>query len=185
MKYTFGFFLLRVLAFLLGICFPLFPLVTQFPHSTTIQEYLSSLQVVILLAVILVTAFLLWISRHMHFSTRYVDRMSGETFERYCKAWFRRHGYYHIRLTKKSKDYGADLVMRKGLHKVVVQAKRYDRNIGIFAIQQAMAAKAYYDADRAMVITNQYFTPSAKKLAEVNDVTLIDREDLFGIVQKT
>ncbi|MGM9917943.1 MAG: restriction endonuclease, partial [Lactimicrobium massiliense] len=89
------------------------------------------------------------------------------------------HGHFAIRTTQKTKDYGADLIMRKGLHKIVVQAKRYDRNIGVYAIQQAMAAKAYYSADKAIVITNQYFTYSARKLAEVNDVQLVDRSDLF------
>lgn len=74
--------------------------------------------------------------------------------------------------------------MRKGLHKIVVQAKRYDRPIGVHAVQQALAAKAYYKADEAIVATNNYFTPSAKKLAEVNAVILMDRETLFNIARK-
>ncbi len=181
MKYTPGFLLLRILAWLLGIFLPLFVLIFSYGSRA---QYFSSVPVWILTGIVCTTSILLFLTRHLHFRRKYVDRMSGEAFEKYCRSWFYRHGYYHIRMTKKSKDYGADLVMRKGLHKIVVQAKRYDRNIGIYAIQQAMAAKAYYDASKAIVITNQYFTPSAKKLAEVNDVELIDREILFGIPQK-
>ena len=48
-------------------------------------------------------------------------------------------------------------------------------------LQEAMAAKAYYKADKAIVVTNRYFTASACTLASVNDVQLIDREVLFGI----
>ena len=71
--------------------------------------------------------------------------------------------------------------MKKHFHTYVVQAKRYDGNIGVHAIQEAMAAKAYYKADKAIVVTNRYFTASACTLASVNDVQLIDREVLFGI----
>lgn len=97
------------------------------------------------------------------------------------RFWFGIHGYRKIRETKTTRDYGADLIMKKGLHTVVVQTKRYDRNIGVSAIQQVSAALDYYNVSKAIVATNRYFTTAAIKLAEVNDVVLIDREVLFGI----
>lgn len=169
MKHTFSFTLIRICA---SACiFILFLTAIASPMPI-------SLSLAIVAAII---AALLFLTRNLQIRPGYVDHMSGEKFERYCRAWFHHRGYFAIRTTQKTKDYGADLIMRKGLHKIVVQAKRYDRNIGVYAIQQAMAAKAYYNADKAIVITNQYFTYSARKLAEVNDVQLIDRSDLFHI----
>lgn len=109
-----------------------------------------------------------------------VDKMDGKEFEKYLKAIFEREGYC-VKLTKDSGDFGADLVMyKKGLarshKKIIVQAKRYNKKVGVEAIQQIVTAKEYYKADRCAVATNSYFTKAARKLAEVNGVMLWDRE---------
>jgi restriction system protein len=44
------------------------------------------------------------------------------------------------------------------------------------AIQEVVAAKAFYKANTAIVITNNFFTQSAINLAKVNHVILIDRD---------
>lgn len=64
---------------------------------------------------------------------------------------------------------------------MVVQAKRYQKNVGVEAVQQVIGSMRYYDADYAMVVTNSYFTASAIKLAEANDVLLWDRDQLEAI----
>ena len=74
--------------------------------------------------------------------------------------------------------YGADLIVRKRGEKIVVQAKRYEKNVGIAAVQEAVGSVAYYDADRAMVVTNSGFTKSARNLARQNDVELWGRYDI-------
>ena len=104
--------------------------------------------------------------------------MTGEEFEEYLKAQFERQGY-KVRLTPRSNDYGADLVLTRNKEVTVVQAKRYQGNVGNKAVQEIVAAQAYYDADRAMVVTNSYFTNPARKLAEANDVELWDRDNLI------
>lgn len=177
MKYTLSFTLLRTAGWLFGILLPCSAAVRIF-----LTENHGPYAFVFALPA-LPAAALLFFSRHLRYRAAYVDRMSGEQFERYLKYWFHRKGFHHIRTTRRTRDFGADLIMRKGLHRVVVQAKRYDRNIGVHAVQQALAAEAYYHATRAIVVTNQYFTASARKLAEVNDVILLDRQDLFGIAQ--
>lgn len=173
-KHTVSFTLLRAGGWLFGIILPC---------SAALQSFYEGHPAYLFLLPVPAAAFLLFFSRHLHYHPGYIDRMSGGQFEKYLKYRFRRMGYRHIRLTRETRDFGADLVMRKGLHRVVVQAKRYDRNIGVHAVQQALAAKAYYRASRAIVATNRYFTPAARKLAEVNDVILMDRETLFGIPQ--
>ncbi len=109
-----------------------------------------------------------------------IDRMKGEEFERYLKAYFEEKGY-RVRLTPESGDYGADLVMTRGLEKVVVQAKRYSSAVGIKAVQEIIGAKSYYHADHCIVATNRYFTANAKELAKKAGVELWDRKRLFGL----
>jgi len=46
------------------------------------------------------------------------------------------------------------------------------------AIEEAVAAKGHYSCQKAMVVTNSYFTEQAKRLAASNDVALWDRREL-------
>lgn len=107
-----------------------------------------------------------------------IDMMSGYEFEEYLKLLFNQLGYKAL-LTKKSGDYGADLVL-KGKNKIVVQAKRYKKknNVGISAVREVYGAKAYYGADEAWVITNSYYTKQANELACKCNVKLLDRDSL-------
>ena len=109
-----------------------------------------------------------------------VDKMTGDQFENYCLALLNKAGYKATRIGG-SYDYGADLLITKysGLKTdCVVQCKRYSAHVGNSAIQEAASAARYYKADRSCVITNSYFTKSAKALAQANDVILIDRDRL-------
>lgn len=119
----------------------------------------------------------IWRGRYLNMSMKKIDRLSGEAFEEYLYVQFKRLGY-RVRFTEASHDYGADLILRKRGKRIAVQAKRYDRNIGITAVQEAAASAAYYEADQAMVVTNQYYTKSAWNLARQNDVILWTRDDL-------
>ncbi|MED4128507.1 restriction endonuclease [Shouchella miscanthi] len=65
-------------------------------------------------------------------------------------------------------------------------AKRYNfRNrVGIEAVQQVYASKAYYKAQEAWVITNSYYTLNAKNLAKACGVKLLDRVELQEFINK-
>ena len=115
--------------------------------------------------------------RYLRMSMRKVDKLSGRAFEKYLRVQFKHLGY-RVTLTDYSHDYGADLIVRKRGEKIVVQAKRYEKNVGIAAVQEAVGSVAYYDADRAMVVTNSGFTKSARNLARQNDVELWRRYDI-------
>jgi restriction system protein len=110
-----------------------------------------------------------------------IDRMDGRTFEQYLRTAFQRLGY-KVEVTKYHGDFGADLVVRKDGRKIAVQAKRYTKNVGVKAIQEAVASKGYYDADAAMVVTNRYYTEQAQTLARKNAVELWDRDRLVQIL---
>ncbi len=115
--------------------------------------------------------------RYVNMSMKKIDKLSGKAFENYLAVQFRRLGY-RVSLTEDTNDYGADLILKKRGKTIVVQAKRYDRNIGISAVQEAVGSVAYYEADGAMVVTNQYFTKNAKNLARQNEVDLWGREEI-------
>ena len=107
-----------------------------------------------------------------------IDSMSGEDFELRLQSLFLSLGYT-VRTTPRSGDFGCDLVLLNGVgRKTVVQAKRYSGNVGLEAVQQAVAALRHYDASSAMVVTNSHFTKAAEELAASNGVELIDRDHL-------
>ncbi|KIL46718.1 hypothetical protein KP77_28450 [Jeotgalibacillus alimentarius] len=108
-----------------------------------------------------------------------VDEMSGRKFEEYLQVLLKSKGFY-TKLTPASGDYGADLVLATKTKKIIVQAKRYKKNVGIKAVQEIASAKSHYQADECWVVTNSHFTEAAKKLAASNHVRLIDREELMG-----
>ncbi len=122
--------------------------------------------------------------KYINSGIRETDTMSGEDFEEFLAAHFRKNGY-KVKTTQKTKDYGADLIIEKGGVSVAVQAKRYADKVGIKAIQEIVSAKDYYHADRTMVVTNNYFTDSAVNLAERCGVELWDRQTLINTFNLT
>lgn len=106
-----------------------------------------------------------------------IDYLSGRDFEKYLYYKLRSERY-KVKLTPSSHDFGADLVLKKGTKKIIIQAKRWKDNVGISAVQEIVAAKSYYNAKYAMVITNSCFTRSAKDLANANGVILWNRYTL-------
>ncbi|CAG7651263.1 restriction endonuclease [Paenibacillus allorhizosphaerae] len=107
-----------------------------------------------------------------------IDQMSGREFEEYLGQLFKFYGYSVI-VTKEVGDFGADLVLSKDGIKIVVQAKRYSKNIGVKAVQEVHSAISYYNASEAWVVSNSGYTKAAITLAKTNNVRLIDRDELI------
>ena len=112
-----------------------------------------------------------------------IDSLSGEEFENLLKTIFEKQEYV-VELTKKSHDYGADLVLKKRNKISIVQAKCYGKNIGIKAVQEIIAAKRHYNADEMFVATNRYFSKDAIVLASEYNVKLIDRDVISGLIKR-
>lgn len=110
-----------------------------------------------------------------------IDGMSGIEFEKYLKALLERRGYSSVRLTT-TYDLGVDLIAKKGNETWAIQAKRYKNMVGLDAVRQVVAATAHYKCDRAMVITNSYFTNNAQKIAKSSNCELIDRTALINLI---
>jgi len=110
-----------------------------------------------------------------------IDKMDGRQFEHYLGVLFKNHGYL-VKVTQAAGDYGADLVISKDGKKIVVQAKRYSKNVSLKAVQEAAASIAYYGATAAWVVTNSEFTEAAINLARSNNVRLLGRRELVEMI---
>lgn len=107
-----------------------------------------------------------------------IDRMTGDEFEQRLGILFEKLGYKVDYVGSHRGDYGADLVIEKASVRRVVQAKRHTSYIPERAVQEAVAAIKMYKAQRAMVVTNNYFSRAAWTLARANNVELWDRDEL-------
>lgn len=124
-------------------------------------------------------------------SLEHIDQMKGNEFEEYLFHLFDELGY-PTALTQNSRDFGADLVFidREGILGVV-QAKQIgsptkkksNNTVGTEAVQEVFAAKKYYFAKTAYVITNAGFTTPCDTLAGYTLVKLLSRSDLKAIIQ--
>ncbi len=113
-----------------------------------------------------------------------VDLLTGKDFETYLATRFRALGY-KVEQTKLVGDYGADLVLTREGYRTVVQAKRYNKNVGIKAVQEVLGAKAKYKAQNAIVVTNSGYTREAVELAQSAGVELWGRERLISELLRT
>lgn len=117
--------------------------------------------------------------RKTHNKTTVVDfnTMTGIDFENYLSQALKQHGF-NVSGTPVTGDQGADLIATKDNKIYVIQAKRYSGVVGNKAIQEAVAAKSFYNGDIAAVATNSTFTSAAKTLARKNKVILVDKSEL-------
>lgn len=100
--------------------------------------------------------------------------MDGHDYEYLVAKYLRGHGYTGVKVTKGSGDFGVDVTAHKAGHKYAVQCKHYSSPVSLGAIQEAVAGKALYNCDRAMVVTNSTFTRAARELANANNVLLLE-----------
>lgn len=111
-----------------------------------------------------------------------IDTLTGHEFEFFLRNLFEKMGYT-VGNTKLSGDQGADLIVSKAGEKIVVQAKKHTNKVTNKAIQEVVAAIKHYNADKGMVVTNNFFTRSAVELAKSNNVELIDRDKLNDLLK--
>lgn len=104
-----------------------------------------------------------------------MDEMEGHDFEYYCAGLLERNGFVEVQVTKGSGDYGIDILAEKDGVTYGIQCKRYQDPVGVKAIQEAYAGKAYYDKMVGAVMTNQYFTAPAVEAARKLKILLWDR----------
>lgn len=124
----------------------------------------------------------------------------GRLFEEYVAELYQQLGYDAVTTTTMRKngqlppsiqkrggsgEQGVDVCFWDHVTKenVVVQCKHYSSKISNSAIQEIVASMPLYNAQRGIVVTNQYFTEPAKELALVNNVILVDRDELGRMIE--
>lgn len=106
-----------------------------------------------------------------------VSAMSGTEFEDYIARIARSSGAPVI-MTAITGDWGVDLVIGRRPNRLAVQCKRVSRPVGAGAVQEVVAGAAMQDCTYTMVVTNNEFTPAARKLAERHGCTLVTGAEL-------
>lgn len=107
----------------------------------------------------------------------FYDGMSGHEYEHYVAELIRQHGW-NAQVTSGSGDHGADIIAEKNDIRVAVQCKLYSTPVGNKSVQEAFAAQGFYDCQKSCVVTNNSFTPAARKAAYKLSVSLLHHEEL-------
>lgn len=107
-----------------------------------------------------------------------LDNMDGMDFEELACEILLANGFEIAENTPASGDYGVDILARKEGISYAIQCKRYLEPVGLDAVQQVYAGRAYYECHVAVVLTNQRFTANAQHLADKLGVVLWDRDTL-------
>lgn len=70
--------------------------------------------------------------------------------------------------------YECELIVIKNDVRIAVQCKYYSKPVGNKAVQEVIAGKDYYNCDYTCVVSNNSFTPAARKIANVSHVLLVN-----------
>ncbi|MCE7982554.1 MAG: restriction endonuclease [Caldilinea sp. CFX5] len=103
-----------------------------------------------------------------------LDALEGIAFEHFVADLLASRGY-KTEVTQASNDYGIDVIAFKDNIRFGVQVKRYTGSVSRTAISDAVAGARHWQCHASMVVTNSYFTSSAKQLADSTGCILIDR----------
>jgi restriction system protein len=105
------------------------------------------------------------------------DFMDEAVFERYLALLFTRMGY-QVRRVHYADNVSTLMATSNGVS-YVIQARRNRRKVGIRAIEDAIATRKHLKCERAIVVTNHFFSSQARQIAKANQVLTLDRYDLI------
>lgn len=114
-----------------------------------------------------------------------IEKIEPLAFEHFIGDLFAARGY-KTKVTPETKDFGADVIAKKGDQCIVIQVKHRDSSdwlVSNDAVQQAVAAMPVYKANKSMVVTNGTFTEHAYTHAGYTHTVLINGEELFNMVR--
>lgn len=106
---------------------------------------------------------------------------TGVDYEVFCENKLRDMGFT-IQRTKIVGDQGVDLIAIKNDRKIAIQCKYYTNSVGNKAVQEIIAGANFYGCPEKAVITNSYFTKSAKQLAASLNVILVEYNNFNSLI---
>ncbi len=114
-------------------------------------------------------------------------RMDPYDFELLIGDLFEAMGYATM-VTPRSRDFGVDILIKFdhfGLsHSWIVQAKKYDGNVGVREIREYGSLKMRDRVDGVIIVTTGNFTKDALEEAEQYNVKLINGDILVGMMNR-
>jgi len=110
-------------------------------------------------------------------TTSSFSKLNGSDFERLLYRLYEAMGY-SVQISGKTGDQGGDLIATKNQERILIQAKCWNNSVPNKAVQEAVAARNYYDCNRAAVVTTNSFTREATELAKANGVELVPKDVL-------
>ncbi len=125
-----------------------------------------------------------WRKARRSFRRAYYDEMDGWEFEEYVGELLARDGFIHVEVTRGSGDQGVDVLAERDGTSYAIQCKHYEARVTNKAVQEAYAGAEFYGCDVPVVLTNSYFTASARELSEEIGVELWDRDELQQMVRR-
>jgi len=125
-----------------------------------------------------------WREIDIGLSNNFADYSPYE-FEKFIAELFSRMGY-KTEVTSKVKDYGVDVVAKKGENTVAIQVKKFSKgnNVGAKEVQQILGAMWKVKADQSIIITTTGFTVYAREQAKEAPVELWDKKRLHEMVRR-
>ena len=90
-------------------------------------------------------------------------REAGFAFEDEVAEKLKGQGYTHVKVTKRSRDYGGDIIAHKNGLEYVIQCKKYKGKVGYSAVKDISTAMEIYQADRGMIVCDTDYSVDARK----------------------
>ena len=106
-------------------------------------------------------------------------------FEEFIAKLFRKMGY-QTEDTRKTGDYGVDVIAKDKNDTIAVQVKQFKHgnNVGNVTVQQVLGAMWKVKANKAIIITTSDFTVQAKVQARESPIELWNLPALKSMVRK-
>ncbi len=140
---------------------------------------------IIWLAVIAILLVVLIFTRNRRHPVNDYDELDGHEFEYYCANLLKDRGFVDVSITKGSGDFGVDILAEKDGVTYAIQCKKYDKPVGVRAIEEVYMGRDYYDRMVGAVLTNQYFTAPAVAAASKLHILLWDGGYLQSMVEES
>ena len=110
-----------------------------------------------------------------------LDNTLGREFEEFMIKLFEKLGY-STTVTNRSKEYGCDMMLQQSNYRIAVQTTRSESELTFTSVQRVLDSSRKYASQMSVVITNNKFLSSAKNLAKIKNVVLIDRKKLLKLI---
>jgi HJR/Mrr/RecB family endonuclease len=108
-----------------------------------------------------------------------IRRLSPYQFEQLVGKYYKKKGY-RVKVSTGSGDKGVDVHAKSSSEYIVVQVKKYHKDLGCSVVQRTSGACLEFDADKAVVVTSSGFSDSAIESEEKIDlVELVDINDFL------